>query len=76
MENDGGKIGMNADDKMMFLKFYNLNQCDFQKFVFWRNPMGASYVDMSTESQNKDDLSMPCEHGVSRNLWRSEKLKM
>ena len=38
--------------------------------------MGASYVDVSNESLNKDDLSTPCEHGDIEEKWRSEKLKM
>ena len=45
---------------------------------FLKNPEIFSniIVDVSIELENKDDLSTPCEHGVSRILWWSEKLKM
>ena len=68
---------MNADDKMIFFKDFIIEPMWFLKICFLAKPhMGGSYVDVSSEFENKDDLSMPCEHGVSRNLWRSEKLKM
>ena len=62
-ENDKWRI-MKTDDKNA-----NLDQCDILKifFVFYDNlakpPMGASNVHMVEKFDNKDDLTMLCEHG-------------
>ena len=55
---------MKTDDKNA-----NLDQCDILKifFVFYDNlakpPTGASNVHMVEKFDNKDDLTMLCEHG-------------
>ena len=51
MENEGGKndkwMIMKADDKMIIWTNVIILKIVFYNIFFWRNPMGASYVDMT-----------------------------
>ena len=65
MANEGGKndkwMIMKADDKMIIWTNVIFLKIVFYNIFFWRNPMGASYVDMTERIRNKDDLTMLCE---------------
>ena len=51
MENEGGKndkwMIIKADDKMIIWTNVIFLKIVFYNIFFWRNPMGASYVDMT-----------------------------
>ena len=72
MENEGGKI-----DKWtipIWWQNIDLNQCDILNYfflyfeIFGWNPTGPSYVNMTENWYNKDDLTMPYKHGDNEEI--------